>query len=200
MEKTFRAAVHSHAILGVVLLASSRDGKFQHGNAFGNLSIADSNSAPISVDSPMWIAPCTKLLTTIAALQCVKCDLLALDADVSPILPELRDPDILTGFDARGQPTYVKAQNEITPRQLLTHSSGLAYDMLNLTIQPWRTSQGQPIAPGMTIREWYLGPLLYEPGRAEGTVLRSTLSAWWSNGCLVRRICRRTWSGKSGRC
>ena len=164
MEEAFRASVHSHTIPGVVLLASSRDGKFQYSNSFGNLSIADANSAPISADSSMWIASCTKLLTTIAALQCVERGLLGLNADVSPILPELRDPDILTGFDARGQPTYVKAQNQITLRQLLTHSSGLAYDMFNPTIQQWRASQGQPIAPGTTIRERYLGPLLYEPG------------------------------------
>jgi CubicO group peptidase (beta-lactamase class C family) len=156
--------VHSHTIPGVVLLASSRDGKFQYSNSFGNLSIADANSTPISADSPMWIASCTKLLTTIAALQCVERGLLALDADVSPILHELRDPDILTGFDARSQPTYVKAQNKITLRQLLTHSSGLVYDMFNPTIQQWRASQGQPIEPGVTIRERYLGALPYEPG------------------------------------
>jgi CubicO group peptidase (beta-lactamase class C family) len=164
MEETFRAGVQSHTIPGVVLLATSRDGKFQYSNAFGNLTIADANSAPISADSPMWIASCTKLLTTIAALQCVERGLLALDADVSPILPEFHAPDILTGFDAGGQPTYVKAQNKVTLRQLLTHSSGLAYDLFNPTIQKWRASQGQPIAPGTTVRERYLGPLLYEPG------------------------------------
>jgi CubicO group peptidase (beta-lactamase class C family) len=164
MEEAFRAAVHSHTIPGVVLLASSRDGKFQYSNSFGNLSIADANSAPISADSPMWIASCTKLLTTIAALQCVERGLLALDADVSPILPELRDPDILTGFDARGQLMYVKAYNKIMLRQLLTYSSGLVYDMFNPTIQQWRASQGQPIEPGVTIRERYLGALPYEPG------------------------------------
>jgi hypothetical protein len=71
MEEIFHAAVQSHTIPSVVLLAPfapSRDGKFQYGTAFGNLSIADANSAPISADSPMWIASCTKLLTTIAAL------------------------------------------------------------------------------------------------------------------------------------
>ena len=91
MEEAFRVAVHSHTIPGVVL-ASSRDGKFQYSNAFGNLSIADANSTPIWADSPMWIASCTKLLTTIVALQCVERGLLALDADVSPILPRTPRP------------------------------------------------------------------------------------------------------------
>jgi CubicO group peptidase (beta-lactamase class C family) len=78
--------------------------------------------------------------------------------------PELRDLDILTGLDARGQPTYIKDQNKFTLRQLLTHSSGLSYHMFNPTIQQWRASQGQLIPPSTTIRGPYLGPLLYEPG------------------------------------
>jgi CubicO group peptidase (beta-lactamase class C family) len=164
MEKAFETACAAHDIPGVVLLATSRDGKFQYTKTFGNLSVADDNSGPISPDSPMWIASCTKLLTTIAALQCVERGLLTLDADVSPILHELKDTGILTSFDADGKPTYVKAQNKITLRQLLTHSSGLAYDLFNPTIQKWRQSQGQPIAPGTTVLERYLGPLLYEPG------------------------------------
>jgi CubicO group peptidase (beta-lactamase class C family) len=92
IEEAFRAVVHSHTIPGVVLLSSSRDGKFQYSNTFGNLSIADANSAPISADSPMWIASCTKLLTTIVALQCVERGLLALDAAVSPIPPQTPRP------------------------------------------------------------------------------------------------------------
>jgi CubicO group peptidase (beta-lactamase class C family) len=166
MEKTFEAACAAHDMPGVVLVAISRDGKFQYTNTFGNLSVADDASGPMTPDTPMWIASCTKLLTTIAALQCVERGLWTLDADVSPILHELKDMDILTGFDPEGKPIYVKAQNKITLRTLLTHSSGLAYDLFNPTIQKWRKSQGQPIAPGTTVQERYLGPLLYEPGTA----------------------------------
>ena len=90
---------------------------------------------------------------------------MALDTDVSGILHELRDIDILTDFDAESEkPVYVKAQNKITLRQLLTHSAGLGYDLFNPTIQKWRRSRGEAIAPGTTVKERYLGPLLYEPG------------------------------------
>jgi CubicO group peptidase (beta-lactamase class C family) len=80
----------------------------------------------------MWIAFCTKLLTTVAALQCIGRRFLTLNANISSILSELCVPDILTGLDARGQSTYIKAQNKVTLWQLLAHSSGLAYDLSNL--------------------------------------------------------------------
>ena len=168
MEETFADACAAHAIPGVVLLATSRDGTFNYTNTFGRLSVADPQSHPVAATSPMWIASCTKLLTTIAALQCVERGLVALDdADaLGAILPELRDAEILTHFDAdSGKPVYVKAQNRITLRHLLTHSAGLGYDLFHPVIQKWRRSRGQEsIAPGTTVHERYLGPLLYEPG------------------------------------
>ena len=164
MEEIFETACAARDIPGVVLLATSRDGRFTYDKSFGKLSVADDSSGPISPDAPMWIASCTKLLTTIAALQCVERGLLLLDADVSPILHELRDIDIVTGFDADGKPTYVKAQNTITLRQLLTHSAGLGYDLFNPMLQKWRKSRGERTGVGETIQERYLGPLLYEPG------------------------------------
>lgn len=164
MEQTFESAWAAHDIPGIVLLATSRDGTIQYTGTFGNLSVADNNSGPITPDAPMWIASCTKLVTTIAALQCVERGLLTLDADVTPIIPELADIDILTGFDASGKPTYIRAQNKITLRMLLTHSSGLAYDLFNPMIQKWRRSRGEPIGHGTTTLKRYLGPLLYEPG------------------------------------
>jgi CubicO group peptidase (beta-lactamase class C family) len=167
MEQTFESACAAHEIPGVVLLAISRDGTFTYSHTFGSLSVGDDDdkkSIPITPDTPMWIASCTKLVTTIAALQCVERGLLDLDADVSSILPELKDMDIITGFDADEKPTYVKAQHQMTLRMLLTHSAGLGYDLFNPTIQKWRQSRGEAIAQGTTTLERYFGPLLYEPG------------------------------------
>ena len=65
----------------------------------------------------MAIASCTKLMTSIAAMQCVERGLVALDADVVEILPELAAQGILTGFDeATGEPIINKRQNPITLR------------------------------------------------------------------------------------
>src|SRR6266536_4245355 len=92
----------------------------------------------------MWVASCTKLMTTIAALQCVEKGLFTLDEDVSRIVSELKDPEIITGFDeASGKPKLVKAKNTITLRRMLMHSSGLTYDMMNPDLMKWREWRGE---------------------------------------------------------
>lgn len=63
------------------------------------------------------MAACTQLMTTIAALQCVERGLLVLDGDVTGVLPELRQTDILTGFDRKtDRPILVRSTNKITLR------------------------------------------------------------------------------------
>ena len=69
------------------------------------------------MDSVMNIASCTKLMTSIAAMQCVERGLVTLDTDVAEILPELAAQGVLTGFDeATGEPIINKSDNTITLR------------------------------------------------------------------------------------
>ena len=50
-------------------------------------------------------------------MQCVERGKLALEDDVSTILPEVKRLDILTGFDEEsGKPTYTKPKKAITLR------------------------------------------------------------------------------------
>lgn len=86
------------------------------------------STTPITPDTTMWIASCTKLMTAIASLQCVERGLLNLDDDVSSILPEFKNPQILVGFeDDSGKPILKDAKNKLTLRLLLTHQTGLGY-------------------------------------------------------------------------
>ncbi len=93
-------------------------------------------------DTTFWVASCTKLLTTIAALQCVEKGQLTLDDDVSSILPEWKTPELLNGFDEdTGEPQISTATKKITLRHLLTHSSGLSLAFLTVEIprvREWR--------------------------------------------------------------
>ena len=69
------------------------------------------------MDTIMRIASCTKLMTSIAAMQCVERGLVTLDTDVAEILPELAAQGILTGFDeATGEPIINERQNMINLR------------------------------------------------------------------------------------
>lgn len=62
------------------------------------------------------IASSTKFITTIAALQCVEKGLLTLDGAIGDVLPEWKDPKILTGFDESDRPVFVPAKNTVTLR------------------------------------------------------------------------------------
>ena len=90
-------------------------GSFHYSRAFGLRSL--DTHEPLEMDNIMAIASCTKLMTSIAAMQCVERGLVTLDTDVAEILPELAAQGILTGFDQEtGEPVLNKRQNPITLR------------------------------------------------------------------------------------
>lgn len=77
---------------------------------------------PINENTIFDIASMTKAITTVAILQLVEQGLLTLDEPLDRLMPELAALPIL---DAEGK-TH-PAENVITLRQLLTHTSGLGY-------------------------------------------------------------------------
>ncbi|KIW17904.1 hypothetical protein PV08_05099 [Exophiala spinifera] len=168
-SETLRAAVApgpDRKLPGAVVMAADASGReIIYAQAEGQTSVDPENAKPMSIDTTFWIASCTKLATSIAALQAVERGLLDLDADVSKILPEWKEPDILTGFSDAGEPQLKKATKKITLRQLLTHSSGMGYDFLSPLLAQWRQFQGEPSGPsGEPITKRLLLPLIYEPG------------------------------------
>ncbi|KEF54846.1 beta-lactamase [Exophiala aquamarina CBS 119918] len=167
---------------GAVLAAATAKGD-TFIRAFGTTTVHD--DAPLlRTDSVMWLASVTKLLTTVAALQCVEKGFFELDAPISRILPAWANPDILTGFDdATGKPVLQKATKAITLRHLLTHTSGMALEQAHPVLAKWRRwAQGKPgdggfqsVAEGGSMMELMAAgfsdpvddldvPLVYEPG------------------------------------
>lgn len=104
-----------------------------------------------------------QLMTSIAALQCVERGLLELDGPISAILPEWSEPQIIIGFDADNKvPKLRPATKFITLRHLLSHSSGMAYPLLNPLLNQYC---GQSLGTeNKSIKDQYLIPLIYEPG------------------------------------
>ncbi|MCY1720816.1 serine hydrolase [Prolixibacteraceae bacterium Z1-6] len=89
--------------------------------SFGPAIIGQSGN--VDEDNIFRIASMTKPITSVAALQLVEKGLIGLDDPLIDLLPEMSSIPIL---DKNGN---LKASNEkITLRQLLTHTSGFAYD------------------------------------------------------------------------
>ncbi|KAH8797949.1 beta-lactamase/transpeptidase-like protein [Xylogone sp. PMI_703] len=166
VERSFEIARAARELPGVVLTAHSASGNFRYSKAIGPHTLNSSISDNISPDAVFWIASCTKLITTVAALQCVERGLFSLDEDVTRILPEFRYKDILTGISQNGKSILTKSTKPITLRHHLSHSSGISYDHFNPLLAKYRELQGRSIAltRSGSVVEAYDYPLLFELG------------------------------------
>jgi CubicO group peptidase (beta-lactamase class C family) len=76
---------------------------------------------PFNGDVLIWIASCTKLMTSVAVMQCVEKGLLDLDQDVGEgNLPEFKDVKILEKMEDDGQggknPVFRELKEKVTLR------------------------------------------------------------------------------------
>ncbi|RJE19462.1 beta-lactamase [Aspergillus sclerotialis] len=149
----------------VVRIAADSSGEIKHVSANGTTAL-DPSSPPMTPDSIFHLASCTKLVTSIAVLQCVEKGLLSLDDDISTILPEWSNREILTGFNEEtGEPMLQKSEEKLTLKHLLTHSSGMAYDIIIPALMQWWKWKGEDSNQyeGI-IAKAYQQPLVFAPG------------------------------------
>src|SRR5579864_9195239 len=125
LDETLRASMTRRKIPAVVAMVATPD-KITYTGAFGKRDSA--SGIDVKVDSIFAIASMTKAITTTAALQLVERGKLTLDEPASKHLPELGKLNVLEGFDAAGKPKLRHAVKPVTLRNLMTHTSGFAYD------------------------------------------------------------------------
>ncbi|KAF2140822.1 uncharacterized protein K452DRAFT_229224 [Aplosporella prunicola CBS 121167] len=143
----------------VTLGAINKDGTFHCAKAFG-----EESADPTDADAVHWIASASKFVTTIAAMQCVERGQLSLDSDIAEVLPEWKDPQILTGFNDKDEPIFRPATKAVTLRQMLTHSSGMAYTFMDPLLARYHELHGNRPLIQQTIKESFHTFLLFEPG------------------------------------
>ncbi|MCX7319628.1 MAG: serine hydrolase [Hyphomicrobiales bacterium] len=141
IDRIMQDACTSGIIPGAVVMAAHGDGVIYQG-AFGKRDIG--NDAAMTLDSVFWIASMTKAITATAAMQLVERGKLSLDAPIGELLPDLAAIQVLDGFDADGEPQLRPARRPITLRQLLTHTAGFCYDMMNADMGRWLQKTGTP--------------------------------------------------------
>lgn len=124
------------------------------------------NAKPIQTNTIMWVASCTKLMTSICALQLVDQGKLALDDPVYNHIPELKDFKILKTFDNAGKPVEVQHTKPITLRTLLTHTSGLTYDGMHPKLLAWLAYHGREHTVGAKLLQRFNAPLIFEPSES----------------------------------
>lgn len=154
----FAAAFAEANLPGAVGLIVDRDG-VRHAEVLGLADV--SSGAAMQLDTVCQIASMTKALVSVGAMQLVEQGRLELDADIGALLPELANPQVLTGFDEQGQPQLRPASRAITLRHLLTHTAGLGYFFIHPEVLQYFGAVGMP-KPGS--RASVTMPLMFDPG------------------------------------
>jgi CubicO group peptidase (beta-lactamase class C family) len=123
------------------------------------------NAKPFQLNTTMWMASFTKLMTSVCCLQLVERGLVSLDESVYKHIPELEVRPIITSIDkSSGRPVEEQNTTPITLRHLLTHSSGLTYDMMHPSNVAWLKYHGKKAGTSGKLLERYDSPLVFEPG------------------------------------
>lgn len=106
-----------------------RNGKIVYHKAFGLSDIE--NKVPMTEESIFRIASMTKAITSLAVMMLYEEGKIMLDDPVSKYIAEFAKPTVLDQFDRQDSSyTTIPAKREITIRHLLTHTSGLNYNVI----------------------------------------------------------------------
>jgi len=106
---------NDNSVKSCVLSLTRGDGAFSWSGAAGT----SCDNAAMTTDTPVYIASVTKLYTATVVMHLCEQGLLALDDPIAKYLPA----EVIQGIHVYGGRDY---SSEITLRQLLSHSSGIA--------------------------------------------------------------------------
>lgn len=166
IETSFQTAIDAGKINGAVICATNTKGRFVYDKALGERVLLSGERRPQQLDDVLFLASATKLLTTIAALQCVDEGLLSLTDDLSSLAPELATKQVIVGFSDDGETPLLEPQTRpITLEMLLAHTSGVSYHFLNPHVARWR-EKFAPLVENerKTVEELFSYPLIFQPG------------------------------------
>jgi len=160
IDQLLQQAVDTRTVAGAVAMGATRDGLVYEG-ALGSANL--DTSASMSPDTVFWLLSMSKAITATACMQLVEQGKLRLDQPAGEILPQLKSPKVLEGFDAAGQPELRPAKRPITVRHLLTHTSGYTYSIWSENLSRYEKVTGMPDI-GYSMNGAFQAPLEFDPG------------------------------------
>src|SRR5712675_862982 len=141
IDQVLRQKSDAREIPGVVAMAATGN-EVTYQGAFGKRDLSKDDA--MTADSVFWIASMTKAITAAGAMQLVEQGRLALEAPIGNVLPDLAAPQVLEGYDAKGEPKLRPARNPITLRHLMTHTAGFCYHLWNGDMVKYLEKTGTP--------------------------------------------------------
>jgi len=160
LDDLLAAGVKNGYVPGVVGALVDKNGLTYLGSA-GERTIGTGDV--MTTDTVGAIASMTKAITGAAVMQLVEQGHLDLDAPAETYCAELASPQVLEGFDDAGQPILRDARSQVTLRNLLTHTSGYAYDFTDPNLDKWFEATDSPRASTRRLASLNT-PLMFDPG------------------------------------
>jgi len=160
LDDLLAAGVKNGHVPGVVAALADKNGLTYIGSA-GERTIGTGDV--MTTDTVGAIASMTKAITGAAVMQLVEQGRLDLDAPAETYFAELATPQVLEGFDAEGQPILRDARSQVTLRNLLTHTSGYAYDFTDPNLDKWFEVTDAPRMSTGRVASLNT-PLMFDPG------------------------------------
>src|SRR5258707_1874200 len=160
IDQLLRQKCDARELPGVVAMAANGKEVIYQG-AYGKRDLSKDDA--MTTDSVFWIASMTKAIAAAAEMQLVEQASISLDTPISTVLPDLAAPQVLEGFDAKGEPKLRPAKNPITLRHLMTHTAGFCYDLWNGEMVKYLEKTG---LPGITSckNDALKTPIMSDPG------------------------------------
>jgi methyl acetate hydrolase len=155
IDALLASSVEAGRIPGVIAIAATADEIIYEGAA--GFRDIESNTE-MTVDTITQIASMTKAITSVAVMQLVEQGKVKLDSPVGDYLPQMKEAEVLEGFDADNNPILRPAKTAVTVHQLLTHTSGFVYEIWNENAARYASSGH---AEGGNFLE---APLAFDPG------------------------------------
>src|SRR3981081_892410 len=160
IDQILRQKSEAKEIPGLVAMAATGN-EVTYQGAFGKRDLSKDDA--MTAASVFWIASTTKPITSGAGMQLVEQGKLSLDAPIGNVLPDLASPQVLEGFDAKGEPKLRPAKNPTTLRHLITHTAGFAYNMWNGDMVRYLEKTGLP-AVTTCKNDALKTPIMMDPG------------------------------------
>lgn len=166
VEKAFKAAADAKKVAGVAGIALDKSGKTLFEGAYGVTNLNDESKAkPMTADTPVMLWSCTKIVTSVCALQLLEQGKLKLDDLVEKFVPEITKIKVLEGFNDDGSPKLREPRTKPTILMLMTHTAGFSYDFFDqstLNYQNYMKQTPHTYAGGE--RHMFQTPFLFDPG------------------------------------
>lgn len=171
IKPLFETALKERKLPGFGAFIVDSTGKLLLNETVGKVNRDDETSADFTADTTMPLYSCTKLVTSIAALQLVEQGKISLSDTVEKYVPQISEIQLLESItpsadDKSADIKWSKPNLPPTIHQLLTHTSGLSYDFFHAPTLQWRASTGRDPCLYHAVGAWadFKTPFVAQPG------------------------------------